>query len=116
MFNEVDKYDATFHCIKRSHFLRVHLEKCHSVQVAYDETGSICGYGTIRQGHDGYSLMPLYGENTTIAKKILYSLVRDIPDGTKLKIVICDENADGVNEVLKHIGYENQPYDPAMTC
>ena len=21
MFNEVDKYDATFHCIKRTHFL-----------------------------------------------------------------------------------------------
>ena len=112
MFNEVDKYDATFHCIKRTHFLRVHLKKCHNVQVAYDETGSMCCYGTIRQGYDGYSLMPLYAENITIAKKILLSLVLDIPDGTILKIFICDENADGENEVLKNIGYEKQPYDP----
>ena len=112
MFNEVDKYDATFHCIKRTHFLRVHFEKCHCIKVGYDDTGSICGYGTIRQSYDGYSLMPLYGENTTIAKEILHSLVLNIPDGTKLKIFICDENADGAEEVLKHIGYQKQPYDP----
>ena len=50
MFNALDKYDATFHSIKRSHFVRVHLEKSHSVKVAYDEEGTVCGYGAVREG------------------------------------------------------------------
>ena len=72
--------------------------------------------GLFEKGFDGYSLMPLYAENSTIAKKILYSLVEDLPNGTLMKICICDENADGVNEVLKQVGYQEGPYDPGHHC
>ena len=29
-----------------------------------------------------------------------------------LKVCVCDDNAEGANEVLQYIGYEAKPYDP----
>lgn len=102
---KLEEYDANFHPFERKQLLRIHLEKCEIIKIAFNDEGVVCGYGCLRKNFDGYCVTPLYAEDKRTATKLLHDLVKNVPDGTLVKVVICDGNGEA-SGVMQNLGYD----------
>ncbi|XP_013415975.1 uncharacterized protein LOC106177675 [Lingula anatina] len=93
-------YDASYHGVPRPEKLKLWLGQTTAETLVLLEKGKIAGYGSIRPAMNGFSLGPLYAENTIGTMVLFKALVDLIPRDSNVDILMPYANEAG-QEILK---------------
>ncbi len=111
LFDDLYAYDQTIQPIERKSFVKTNVDKSVQTKVAMKD-GKVVGYGCSRPNYKGLMLMPLYGDDESIAAKILASLIENIEDDELIKIGIPSGNGEKARKLFHCIGWQEEPRDP----
>ncbi len=105
-FQDLHRYDTSISITGREFWLRRCYDNYQESVVAVDTKDAICGYGVIlsNPGEKATKLQPILAESDHIAKKILMSLLRKVPEGREITLKPPAENA-AASELIRKLGF-----------
>lgn len=101
-FETISTYDAELFPNRRDSFLKHWLSMPNSNGVAFVDSGSLMGYGVIRQCRNGYKIGPLFADNAIVAETIFQSLIKNVPLETDIYLDVPEVNAAALALVQRY--------------
>jgi GNAT superfamily N-acetyltransferase len=94
-FDDLEAYDRKFFPGPRGRLLRLWMEAPGTVTKSLTERGRVVGYGVARPCRVGYKIGPLFADRDDIARRIVGSLLAEIP-GEQVQMDVPEPNAAAV--------------------
>jgi|CXWL01.1.fsa_nt_gi GNAT superfamily N-acetyltransferase len=94
-FAAIDRFDREFFPVPRSEFLRRWVKQPGAHAQALVEDGNIVAFGVARPCHSGFKIGPAFAKSSTLAERLLSSLMGAI-DGEKVQLDIPEPNDAGL--------------------